>query len=306
MFKNNNLTVEKAINELDGLKFLEEVKPEGFYCSRFSQEGIIIITNLRISFYFINSDNEFAFEHFVYAMTSKASFNINNKTSFIDLNYAYDKHKFNFLYKKDIIQVKKLLELYIPDKVKIDVFEEGQQIFPEEEVVVENTEPSNNETRPLIQIDTSAIDKNFWKMYFNQFGNLAIKITIALLLLFFIPQYFTTVSNLVLKGVSYGVNFIKIQQCESQFVQMAKAINDFSKNNGKLPEDMTDFLKHAVKSNLSRNPGQDPWGSMVAFRDQVGSFRLISFGPDKTRNTYDDFEREFKKVKVNDKDPDDI
>lgn len=286
------LDIETAIRNLDNLKFLEEKKPEGFYCSIFSREGIIILTNLRISFLFLEEDDELQFEHIIYNMVSRVNFNITNETSTLDINYAYNKHRFNFKFKQDILAVKRLLELYIPDKVHVDFLEEGEQKtqpttgndldFNETQII------NLKETRPLL-----FIGKPDFRIPFKRYLKKSLSIFILITVFYLAYPYLYSLKDKASGIVGYGLNFIEFQRCESEIFLIGQALNHEYSLRKSFPKDFPQFIRASFKSRISKDSARDPWGNLYRFQEEKNVFKIISDGPDKEKNTSDDLVKEF-------------
>jgi hypothetical protein len=307
---NPKLNINYAISNLDNLKFLEEKKPEGFYCTRFNQEGIIIISNLRISFYYLEKDNEFHFDHMIFAMVNKLIFNITNNVSTLDINYAYSNQRFNFIDKKAILGIKRLAELYIPERVRIDFWDESQQIHqgvlgekPEEKTDIEAKKTGIiklKETRPLLFPEKSKFKVPYeYQYYLKKFVPFLVFLTV----LYFSWPYISSYKDKAQGTINYGLNFIEFQRVETEVFQIGQATNDYYNLRKKLPEDFSQFIRTSFKTRFSKDSALDPWGSPYRLVETETAFQITSDGPDKKTGTFDDFVKEFAKdIKVPDED----
>ena len=309
------LTIQIALENLDSLKYLEETPPAGFHCSKFSHSGIIIVTNLRLSFFYITDENEFKYEHFVYQLLTKACFNIINNNYNLEISYAYNKIKFSFNHRADILKVKDLLETYIPEKTSVLAFEEESK----ETLPVIKAPPDkkgngtsiisykgtdlliSNQTKPLVLAENLTRKFNLKyklkKILLNSFSYSIIFGIVVIIL-----PFMNKIKDKTYKISSYAFNFIQIQQCETQIIEIAKGLNEYAKTYKTYPDNFSAFLRGHFKNAMKQDTAKDPWGSLYLLKEEGENLTIISFGPDKTNSTFDDIIRNFRKIKITSED----
>lgn len=309
----NNPTIEDVISVFQNSNFEDEQDLKAFNCLWFSQKGVLILTEKRISFASLNNKDEFEFKHIFYNLTSKVNLYITNEKNYLDVNYSDIKHRFNFPQKRDIIEIKTLLEKYIPHKLKIDALKGSTNIFLDLE--------EKNSNNKIVQIDKNSNPtfkeafETIYNMAHSKLKNLKVPTffktnlkyilgVIFIYILVFYPgnvQGFYTqreyVKTKLAEASSYIFNFTYIQKCDRDMFLIGEELNKYVTNNSSYPPNISSFINQKFKGVLNSDPSRDPWGTPFVFKEDNDLFKLVSFGPDKIEGSTDDIIKTFNKIK---------
>lgn len=308
----NNSTIEDVISFFKNNNFEGEQNLKAFNCLWFSQKGVLIITEKRISFASLNNKNEFEFKHIFYNLTSKVNLYITNEKNYLDVNYSDIKHRFNFPQKRDIIEIKTLLEQYIPHKLKIDALKGSTNIFlnleeDKSNKIVSIHKNSNPTFKEAFQNILNIIKPKLKKVKVPAFIKANLKYIIGIIFIYILVFYpgnvqgFYTqreyVKTKIAQVSSYVFNFTYIQKCDRDMFLIGEELNKYANNNSSYPSNISSFINQKFKGVLNSDPSRDPWGTPFVFKEDNDLFKLISLGPDKIEGSTDDIIKTFNKVK---------
>ena len=113
---------------------------------------------------------------------------------------------------------------------------------------------------------------------------------ILLVLLWFVVTYYFPDSRTWLKDVSkpLWVPIVK-WDVKEEMAQVGRDVASYEQLTGKVP-DRRDWLKWLEYRYSMGALSQDAWGSTYQLKVYADSFAIWSYGPDRTRQTADDFE----------------
>ena len=100
--------------------------------------------------------------------------------------------------------------------------------------------------------------------------------------------YFPETRAIMLDAAQPILNPIVRWGIEEEMAQVARNVVDHERLTGRLPTGAAwlDWLEYRYSSDEAR---QDPWGSVYQLKVAEDSVWVLSFGPDRTRDTDDDF-----------------
>ena len=288
---NQILTIEEIISKHESLKFDNESNPLTYRCDQMELNGILLVTNLRMSFYYKDSLDQLIFVHYLFKMINKIKFYPNTSTNIVEVNYDYQWTTFIFRSKMNTREFKEFINKNFNDK--LDVSENIKEspmknkVFYKNEKDIEQTEFT--EKRKFIQFDNKDTVKKLLA------GLILFSVNIAgiIAVLYFTSLFFPKFNYEVSKVINYPSYWLNVQRCDKDMFIISSKMN----LNNEYPSDLTTFILNNFKIKGSANPAKDPWGSLydINYNNQ-NTFRLISYGPDKKENTEDDVIREFAKI----------
>ncbi len=294
---NNLLTVENALIQLDQLSHLKESKPNAFFCSKSEREGLLIITNLRISFFYISDIQEFKFDHILFNLLNKVFLETSFEENYLDISFSGDKFKLKIKNRSDIQAIKNLLTEYIPNKFDL---REALIVRELQTLDVESYKEKKIEDIGIEYINTKTIENiNFIKSLLitlkKVFSNIVVSffsIIILLVISYFSWIYVNEIKSNFLYGSIYVFNFIKINQADQEMFKIGTEINKSDKE----VKNLSELIKSKFKSRFRLSQDGDPWGTPYSIEYDGNKFKIISNGPDKKIHTYDDVIKEFTKI----------
>ncbi|MBC7472992.1 MAG: hypothetical protein H7263_01780 [Candidatus Sericytochromatia bacterium] len=294
---NNLLTVENALIQLDQLSYLKEFKPNAFFCSKSGREGLLMITNLRISFFYISDIQEFKFDHLLFNLLNKVFLETSFEENYLDISFSGDKFKLKIKNRSDIEAIKNLLTEYIPNKFDLREAVVNREL---QTLDIESYKEKKIEDIGIEYINTKTIENiNFIKSLLinlrKVFSNTVVSsssIIILLAISYFSWIYSNEIKINFIYGSSYVFNFIKINQADQEMFKIGTEINKSDKE----IKNLSELIKSKFKSRFRLSQDGDPWGTPYTIEYHDNKFKIISSGPDKKIHTYDDVFKEFTKI----------
>ena len=273
---NQILTIEEIISKHESLKFDNESNPFTYRCDQMELNGILLVTNLRVSFYYKDSLDQLIFVHYLFKMINKIKFYPNTSTNIVEVNYDYQWTTFIFRSKMNTREFKEFINKNFNDK--LDVSEHIKEspmknkVFYKNEKDIEQTEFT--EKRKFIQFD----NKDTVKKLLAGFILFSVNIAGIIAVLYFTSLFFPKFNYEVSKVINYPSYWLNVQRCDKDMFIISSKMN----LNNEYPSDLTTFILNNFKIKGSANPAKDPWGSLydINYNNQ-NTFRLISYGPDK-------------------------
>lgn len=294
----------KGLNEDD-----TNIKP--YYASLNDKVGIVIFTERKISF-LVPSENEnesFKITNYRYNIISKAQLYITNKENNLVFFFHGYKHTLNFPYKKDILEVKAILEEYLAFKLKIEKIEGSSKIFlndiSPEELFYKKDEVKQEQISILKKMRKNLIgglyklSKRFPFLVPNlkSIKLLAFYFLISILLLSFLSdkEKLNSFKEKSLFFISYTSNILVISNLKKDFDIIAFKLHQFYVVRKSYPKDFERFLRDEFKPVMAKDPSKDPWGNTIELKIEKDVIRLISYGPDGLKNNLDDIIKSYLK-----------
>lgn len=287
--ENNLLTLENAIFSFDQFKYVDEIKPLAFSAERNNKDGILLVTDIRFSFYYLSDSDEIKFEHILFNLINSITLEIYDDKKVFNINYAYSQEKIKINSTTDIEKIKSFIEKYLPDKLKTKKITEKEMNSFYNENNLENINTSEDKSNINLKKDL--------KKPLSFFINASIFLVLCFIAFSYsINKKTTSKTNGIINQISNATYFIKKQEVEKEIFQFAYKVR---KNDEEI-KDFTAFLKANFSSVFDREVGKDPWDNyyQLEYLDN-NKFRIISYGPDKIKNTSDDISKEFTKINKN-------
>lgn len=273
-----------------------ESSPEGFYALRGSIKGVILVTNLRMSFVYNSDEDKIECEQIIYSFIESIKFKIYQDKTQIDVDYAYTTLRLTILDNYDANKIKSILTKVLPEKVNVIESIPNINEKSKRATTLLNLETSKK-TKSLIGLEEFSLKQKkkfilFTKLFIFFIVLLIIYICIPKNMKYFVKNIFTTESKIGYI-MSYAKNFIEIQQCYKNEAKMGGFIKEDILITKEYPKNFTEFLKTNLKSNINKDVSRDPWGRFYYLETSPYYFKIISCGPDKMKNTIDDIVTKF-------------
>lgn len=283
------LNKEDALFKHESLKFAQETNPFVYRCDQENLNGILLVTNIRMSFYYRNDLDELTFLHYLFNMINKIKFFPNSKTNIIEFNHAYEITTLVFRNKIDLIEFKNFISKNFPELLDISDIEKVSPL--KNKVFTKDVKQETFEEE--INNKVFSFDKNY---LFNLFkSNLAVYIiNLGAILLFIVIVllFFPEFKNKIIDVYNYPSYWIGKQRCEKDMFIIAQKMNI----KGEYPINITEFIIKNFKANAKDNIVRDPWGNLYDVEYSENNFKLISYGSDKKKGTVDDIIQVFAKI----------
>lgn len=281
------LDKEDAILKHDSLKFAEESKPLVYRCDMIDKNGILLVTNIRMSFYYKNESGETNFLHYLFNMTSKIIFYVNSTSNLVEINSAYEITQFVIRSKFDFIEFKNFIDKNHPNILEISEINKEFKIkhksFEKEE---------NNQFTTDVPNFISFNKVDFLNVFKSNFVTTLINIGFIILFIYGISLLFPDFNNQLVKAFNYPSYWIGKQKTEKDmFIIYQKMVS-----NNDYPQDITGFILKNFKSTNNNSIAKDAWGNLYDVEYSNNKVKIISYGPDKKKNTKDDIFKEFAKI----------
>lgn len=282
------LTVENAISKHETLKLPEESIPIAYRSDQMEINGILLVTNLRISFYYIDKSAELRFSHYLFNMISKIKFYPNSRTNIVEINHDYEWTTFIFRSKMNTFEFREFINKNFNNKLEVSEHIKDSpmknKVFDKEEKV----QTEYKKKKKLIEFENKDVITKILASLFIFALNIIGFIIIMYFTSIFFPQFYTK----TMEVVKYPAYWINVQRCEKDMFTISAKMN----MKGDYPQNLTDFILKNFKIVGNKNPAKDPWGNLYDIEYQGNNFKIISYGPDKIENTKDDTTKIFAKI----------
>lgn len=282
------LTVEDAISKHETLKLSEENTPIAYRCDQMEVNGILLVTNLRMSFYYIDKSGELKFFHYLFKMINKIKFYPNSRTNIVEINHDYEWTTFIFRSKMNTLEFREFINKNFNSKLEIsEHIKESpmkNKVFDKEEKI----ETEYKKKKSLIEFENKDVIIKILASLLIFALNIAGFVIIMYFTSIFFPQFY----NKTMEVVKYPIYWVNVQRCEKDMFTLAAKMN----MKHEYPQNLTDFILKNFKIVGNNNPAKDPWNSLYDIEYQGNNFILISYGPDKIENTKDDITKIFAKI----------
>ncbi|MFN8575538.1 MAG: hypothetical protein U0354_01650 [Candidatus Sericytochromatia bacterium] len=286
--ENTIINKEDAILRHDGLKFAEETEPFAYRCDQVNFNGVLLVTNIRMSFYYIDDEKEVKFLHYLFNMTSKIKFYPNSKSNIFEIISSYETTTFIFRNKIDLIEFQNFINKNFPNIVEISEIERES---PVKNKVFEKDikQQAFQEIKPkkLLSFEGLNIIEHFKLNY----GFYILNLIYLCIGLYFASHFFPTLKTKIIETYNYPSYWLGMERAKKDMFIIAKKMNDKEE----YPENLDKFLSTHFKSN-SATFIKDPWGGLYQVEYGENNFKLISYGADKKRGTVDDIVQMFAKI----------
>lgn len=288
----------------------DDVNVNAYYSLLNNKAGIVIFTERKISFLVSSQSNNndlLDVTDYRYNIISKAQLYITNKENYLIFFYQGFKSRIDFPYKRDILEVKNLLEEYIAFKLKVEKLEGSSKIFlndlsPEELFCQPEKEIKLSIFQTIKRNFFRGIDKLKKRFSFLPSNSKTIKtiilysFIIILLFVFILDSKNTQdIKEKTLNYWSYTTNIMLISQVNKDFDIIAFKLHQFHLLRKAYPNNFEKFMKEEFKAVMAKDPTKDPWGNTIDFIIESDSIKLISYGPDGLKNNFDDIVKSYLK-----------
>lgn len=302
------LTPELAIKNLDKGNSFDEKDFISYECKKGEQQGIFVISNYRIAFAYVKNGN-IIYENMFFDFVNRIKFNISEDNDYIEIIYEGEKNKYTVPYRNTMWELKNLLSKYIQNKtdvlhIKASVQQEKKEIKKEKSFfdLIQDDLLSGLFKKNKKQQSNSTIKSGLNAALLKSSVFFFILVILSILGAYFLGDIKT---EKLLHLKSRLLNPIAIARCEQDMTAIILKLNIAAKSNGEYPNDISLFLRKNIKNAKADKRDQDVWGSSYIFTQDSEKCKLISAGPNKIPNDYDDLVQEFEKIKPEPEDPSD-
>lgn len=305
-----SFSIEETIEKFKNKGLHEnDVNLYPYYSLLNNKAGISVFTERKISFITPNQSNNDLLEvkDYRYNIISKAHLYITNKENYLIFFYQGFKSRIDFPYKRDILEVKNLLEEYLAFKLKIEKLEGSSKIFlndisPEELFSTQEEEIKPNIFQTIKRNFFRGIEKIKKRYPFLIPNSKSLKkifsytlIVLILSILISQPQGSQAIKEKTLNYWSYTTNIMLISQVKKDFDIIAFKLHQFHLVRKAYPNDFEKFMKEEFKAVMAKDPSKDPWGNTIDLKIEADVIKLVSYGPDGLKNNFDDVVKSYLK-----------
>lgn len=282
------LDKEEAVFKHDSLRFAEETKPFVYRCDKSDTNGILLVTNIRMSFYYKDDSGEMKFLHYLFNMTDKLTFYPNSSSNIVELNSAYEVTVFVFRNKIDFIEFNNFIASKFPRLLEVsDIKKESP--LKNKGFIKEEKQQEFQEIKPkFFHFDK----EKFLEAFRSGFAIFLINLGTIIVIMYFASLFFPQLKPKFTEAFNYPYYWITKQRIEKDMFAIAHKM--ISKD--EYPDNITEFILKSFSPERGNALTRDMWGNLYDVEYKGRTFKLISYGMDKKKNTKDDIVKEFAKI----------